>query len=713
MPTRLNYIIDIFTAALSFASALNACLFRSEQIDHLLNPGGSQEQKLANSLLSLVNVLAVTSEVIYNVKRNAHLKEPWREIVGREEETRGKEKGGGEREENLSETDQKDLISVDRSRQQWVTSGLSTHTEDEDNIGLQRNPVEGIEEAEEKNSLMGLPLLVAVMSVPVAIGHFAIFYDANAKMFKEKYEIKISNTHNYGVTPKVLSGGLSATGAIQEGLHGGLALAMGAASVKPLWLFFNSKEEDVYKNIAADCVVNLLLFFSVMAEFAIFITEFNEQAIKTDLLGLDKHFLKLICVSLSLLSAAMYLGHEGHMLLKINKLFKGPSSHEKYKICFVPSKHKYSHIAHGKNTIILYQEKGVVMRRWHKGNEVSHKPLRYLGAEEERRIMDYLAEEKKELTSDEDEALVYHIAIVSGYSQPIERNQFFYQKFYFLGCFLNAIVHGVSRYPMLEGIYQDFMPLTIARVSAAGCASVSFFSRLATLAIEEESEEKDLSHKDKSLKYDARQRSQDIIYEVCFILLIGLMAIIEKKNDEYKSYSHAVIIFACNALAATITEVILYALHKKYKEMQYEFAHGNRFFIDVMAAPGLGLVAGAFLKQGLFFLKESKDVDYNSSIILNFGNSSFIEGDNSQLDYTSWISQSSLSVISTLILRHLLKKACLPPPKAASQEEPTLSCCERISHGWCNFFRRRSQPVGAAPRGQQLQVQLGERQPLL
>lgn len=113
----------------------------------------------------------------------------------------------------------------------------------------------------------------------------------------------------------------------------------------------------------------------------------------------------------------------------------------------------------------------------------------------------------KDIAEENEQHLITHVAQVCGLTRDT-RQENVLKELYFLGCLLNAITHGVSRYVALQKL-QFFTGLP------AIMASICALSRLAMFCIDEEEIQdehpKEHHHTGRSLKYDARRKVKIMI----------------------------------------------------------------------------------------------------------------------------------------------------------------------------------------------------------
>jgi hypothetical protein len=248
---------------LSLLSTLNSINVREENINEL-----SEHEPLLNLALNLMNILAVAPELIYNIKHNARLPHLWHKIT-------------------TPPTEEKHQVIKKMTRTFHLLLG----------------------------------------ALPTVVAHGVLFYDANEVMLKKQYQLLSDEKLNNQA--EMLAYALSCFGATQHWLQGAIELAEGAVTQPSMRFFCNSGlvvgnspcdwAKWVFQNLTYDVGVNSLLLLAVYAEFGLFYLEFLKKitANPNRLPNVDVSFLNLISISLSLMSASMYLGHEGQSFLKI------------------------------------------------------------------------------------------------------------------------------------------------------------------------------------------------------------------------------------------------------------------------------------------------------------------------------------------------------------------------------------------------------------
>ncbi|MCD6039939.1 MAG: hypothetical protein K0S27_1339 [Gammaproteobacteria bacterium] len=169
--TYPDIMITLGIIALSATSALNSSFVRSEKLTEFTNTISRADSNnawvISELSLSLINRLALIPELLHNARHNMRFKHIWREIVG-------------ERKNSKQENGEQEAASY---------SG--------------------------KNMLWGMSVLLA--SVPIALAHFIVFYDANAQMFLKDFEIKITEDSTYntnGTWPLIFCLTLASLGSI-------------------------------------------------------------------------------------------------------------------------------------------------------------------------------------------------------------------------------------------------------------------------------------------------------------------------------------------------------------------------------------------------------------------------------------------------------------------------------------------------------------------
>lgn len=191
MNTRTQNILNI---TLSVMSALNEYFVHSEMSDKLFDPH-DPNYRVISIIFTLVNFLAMPPEYIYSIKRNAYLSETFREIKGEDEKEKpraSKNKGKrDQRSRSIRWAVSAPHISLDSYQFDQAESHL--FSESGHVCALE------IEEREAKNAAPVLRNIFAggailAMGLPVAVGHYVLFYDATEKMFIERYTDDFFNT---------------------------------------------------------------------------------------------------------------------------------------------------------------------------------------------------------------------------------------------------------------------------------------------------------------------------------------------------------------------------------------------------------------------------------------------------------------------------------------------------------------------------------------
>jgi hypothetical protein len=115
----------------------------------------------------------------------------------------------------------------------------------------------------------------------------------------------------------------------------------------------------------------------------------------------------------------------------------------------------------------------------------------------------------------------------------ITQTKFIKNQLYLFSCFIYAIVYGLSRYQALTEAEESLslsssIGVSLLNIASASASGVSLFSVLSVGEEEEEEEKKEEKNQSNlSLKYNALQRGEDIMYEIGCIgtsLLLSLLS---------------------------------------------------------------------------------------------------------------------------------------------------------------------------------------------